>query len=89
MVHRCVWVLIGALLCAATIGGCDSHDDETLTVTRLPAVFAEPDPVNGGRIMDVEGREVLLRGVNVNALVEYWPYGDCRRPFRSPRTMPI
>ena len=35
---------------------------------RLPALHAEPDPVAGGRIVDAEGREVLLRGVNVNAL---------------------
>jgi endoglycosylceramidase len=43
---------------------------------RLPALHAEPDPVAGGRIVDAEGREVLLRGVNVNALAEYWVSGD-------------
>jgi len=41
---------------------------------RLPALHAEPDPVAGGRIVDAFGREVLLRGVNVNAFVEYWAY---------------
>ncbi|MEB2343700.1 MAG: cellulase family glycosylhydrolase [Deltaproteobacteria bacterium] len=41
---------------------------------RLPALRAEPDPVAGGRIVDAHGREVLLRGVNVNAFVEYWAY---------------
>ena len=41
----------------------------------LPTLHAEPDPVSGGRIVDAAGREVLLRGVNVNALVEYWRYG--------------
>jgi endoglycosylceramidase len=40
----------------------------------LPALHAEPD-LAGGRIVDAKGREVLLRGVNVNALVEYWQYG--------------
>lgn len=40
----------------------------------LPALHAEPDPVRGGRIVDAFGREVLLRGVNVNAYVEYWAY---------------
>jgi len=40
----------------------------------LPALRVEPDPA-GGRIVDAAGREVLLRGVNVNALAEYWPYG--------------
>jgi endoglycosylceramidase len=32
------------------------------------------DPVGGGRIVDEKGREVLLRGVNVNAFVDYWQY---------------
>jgi len=41
---------------------------------QLPALHAEPDPVAGGRIVDAAGREVILRGVNVNALVEYWQY---------------
>jgi endoglycosylceramidase len=40
----------------------------------LPALHAELDPLEGGRIRDAFGREVLLRGVNVNALVEYWAY---------------
>ena len=39
----------------------------------LAALRAEPDPVHGGRIVDASGREVLLRGVNVNAAVDYWP----------------
>lgn len=42
----------------------------------LPALSAEPDVVNGGRIVDSNGREVLLRGVNVNAYVEYWQYDE-------------
>jgi endoglycosylceramidase len=42
--------------------------------SRLPALHAEPDPASGGRIVDAHGREVLLRGVNVNALVEYWQH---------------
>lgn len=42
---------------------------------RLPALHAEPDPEAGGRIVDAEGRQVLLRGVNVNALAEYWQGG--------------
>jgi endoglycosylceramidase len=33
----------------------------------MPALHAE-----GARIVDARGREVLLRGVNVNALAEYW-----------------
>ena len=43
---------------------------------RLPDLHAEPDLERGGRILDAEGRQVLLRGVNVNALAEYWAYGE-------------
>lgn len=42
----------------------------------LSFLHAEPDPVDGGRIVDERGREVLLRGVNVNAFVEYWSGND-------------
>lgn len=45
---------------------------------RLPALHAEPDPASGGRIVDALGREALLRGVNVNAFVEYWAYDPAR-----------
>jgi endoglycosylceramidase len=79
--RRLPWLLL-AFLSATTILGCESHleisDD---AATRLPALDAEPDPVNGGRIVDAEGREVLLRGVNVNALAEYWAYGDLPTTF--------
>lgn len=34
------------------------------------------DPVAGGRIVDELGREVLLRGVNVNSFVDYWAGND-------------
>jgi endoglycosylceramidase len=47
----------------------------------LPALHAEPDPVSGGRIVDALGREVLLRGVNVNALTEYWQHGPFATTF--------
>lgn len=47
----------------------------------LPALRAVPDPVEGGRLVDAEGREVLLRGVNVNALAEYWAYGSLPTVF--------
>src|SRR5262245_22090826 len=41
----------------------------------LPALQVQADPA-GGRLVDETGREVMLRGVNVNALAEYWAYGD-------------
>jgi endoglycosylceramidase len=50
---------------------------------RLYKLHAQPDPDNGGRIVDARGRQVLLRGVNVNALAEYWQGS----PF--PTTFPI
>jgi hypothetical protein len=46
----------------------------------LPALHAEPDP-SGGRLVDARGREVVLRGVNVNALAEYWQYGSFPTTF--------
>src|SRR5262249_55067428 len=46
----------------------------------LPALHAEPDPA-GGRLVDAKGTEVVLRGVNVNALAEYWQYGSFPTTF--------
>lgn len=72
-----------ALLAAAVAAACG--DDGTPAATRdplrLPDLHAEPDVERGGRIVDAEGREVLLRGVNVNALAEYWQYGDFATVF--------
>src|SRR5215470_2880131 len=53
----------------------------TENALRLPALHAEPDAVDGGRIVDGEGRQVLLRGVNVNALVDYWKGSDFATVF--------
>ena len=49
----------------------------------LPALHAAPDPAGRGRIVDAQGREVTLRGVNVNALAEYW------KGTRFPTTFPL
>jgi len=49
-------------------------------VMALPALHAELDQA-GGRLVDESGREVILRGVNVNALAEYWAYGDLPTVF--------
>ena len=51
----------------ATAAGVPRNDPR-----RLYPLHAAPDPENGGRIVDSRGRTVLLRGVNVNALAEYW-----------------
>ncbi|MGK2955338.1 MAG: glycoside hydrolase family 5 protein [Solirubrobacterales bacterium] len=42
----------------------------------LPRLRAEPDVERGGRVIDSTGREVLLRGVNVNSLGQYWKGTD-------------
>jgi endoglycosylceramidase len=38
----------------------------------LPALHAEPDAKDRGRIVDARGREVLLRGINVDVLADHW-----------------
>jgi endoglycosylceramidase len=81
MVRRPVLAVVAvALLVASCNGDGDdaAPDDE---IRRLPRLHAEPDPVGGGRLVDAEGREVLLRGVNVNALAEYWAGTDFPTTF--------
>src|SRR3954454_15779767 len=48
---------------------------------RLPALHAVSDIENGGRIVDSLGRQVLLRGVNVNSLVDYAQFGEFAPAF--------
>jgi endoglycosylceramidase len=57
------------------------HPSDRPPLVRLLPLHAEPDPVGGGRIVDAAGREVTLRGVNVNALVDYWRYGQFPTTF--------
>jgi endoglycosylceramidase len=64
--------LLGLLLaCDAGVPGVPPEPGATAPFA-LPALHARPDPDQGGWIADAHGREVLLRGVNVNAHVEYW-----------------
>lgn len=77
-----------AILTAALLAPGSAAGRELGSSDRLPALHAEPDPVNGGRIVDSEGREVLLRGVNVNALAEYWEGTDFRTTFPLKRDDP-
>ena len=49
---------------------------------RLPALHAEPDPVAGGRIVDAEGREVLLRASFRSRRLGRVG-GDVRRAYRG------
>jgi endoglycosylceramidase len=62
----------------ADAGGEDAGARDPLAQGPL---HAEPDAVNGGAIVDAEGRTVLLRGVNVNALVDYWKGTDFDTTF--------
>ncbi|HZR80036.1 MAG TPA: cellulase family glycosylhydrolase [Candidatus Binatia bacterium] len=61
-----------AIVAALATGCSDASRSSPAPALRLVALHAEPDPVGGGRIVDAEGRTVILRGVNVNALAEYW-----------------
>lgn len=57
----------------------------------LPALSAAPDAVRGGRIVDARGREVLLRGVNVDVLADHWQGGSALpavQPF-TPRDLSL
>lgn len=77
--HRAaVLLLVAGLSLTACIPSVPPPPGVDATSFRLPALRAQPDPVAGGRILDAFGREVLLRGVNVNALVEYWAYDPSR-----------
>jgi len=55
---------------------CSESSESPEPSDALPALQAVADPVDGGRIVDASGREVLLRGANVNAFVEYWQYDE-------------
>jgi endoglycosylceramidase len=73
--------VVALMAAVALVAGCDvgvpgvpPSPGRDAATFRLPALHVEPDPVNGGRIVDAHGREVLLRGANVNANVEYWAY---------------
>ncbi len=56
------------------VSACTSSKDPNVVTGRLSALHAELDPGNGGRIVDAEGREVVLSGVNINSLGEYWQF---------------
>ena len=60
---------------ALVVTACESSSDEPSVVQGpLSPLHAELDPANGGRFIDGQGREVILSGVNVNSLAEYWQF---------------
>lgn len=71
---RIFLILLVSLLATACTDDHDSNrdDDPPSDPLSILALHAEPDIVAGGAIVDELNREVLLRGVNVNAHVEYW-----------------
>ncbi len=77
--------VVASLLCALTAllvsctggsdadagGAAETGEDVTTTTAAIEAVELRPLHVEEQRIVDDRGREVLLRGANVNALGEY------------------
>lgn len=79
---RRLTLLIAALtLAGAGLSACSDEPKPASSPLTLTALHAQADPVRGGRIVDGRGREVLLRGVNVNALAEYWKGADFPTTF--------
>ena len=64
--------LLTALACLAGLAVAAAPAAAAPAAVRPLPLHADPDKRSGGRIVDSRGREVLLRGVNVNALAEYW-----------------
>jgi endoglycosylceramidase len=69
------FILAVFLLLAAACGGSSAPD------SGMPLLRAEPDAIEGGRIVDRDGREVILRGVNMNSFVDYWSGNDFPTTF--------
>ena len=67
--------LARVLLTIAVAGTSSCGSDGSAVITAsLSALHAESDLEEGGRIRDALGREVLLRGVNVNSFGEYYAF---------------
>lgn len=81
LVRRLALLVTVLTFAGAGLAACSSGAKPESSPLALTALRAEADPVRGGRIVDGEGREVLLRGVNVNALAEYWKGVDFPTTF--------
>lgn len=64
------------LVFSMILGSCHSEkaDPGPAPDNPLPALMAVTNGTEPGRILDSSGRQVLLRGVNVNSHIEYWQY---------------
>ncbi len=66
-----VLAALGALVVAAAPAAAGPKSSGKFPET-LPPLHAVPDPNDRGRVVDARGREVLLRGINVNVLADHW-----------------
>ena len=66
-----LYLFLPILLIACSDGSNNRPRQDEDPLKLLP-LHAEPDIADGGAIVDSAGREVILRGVNVNAYAEYW-----------------
>ena len=67
------FVLLLSVAACSSDGGSGSVDPPSPS-DPLPALRAVTGDGEPGRIVDASGREVLLRGVNINSHVDYWQY---------------
>ncbi len=71
-------------LCLGCLLSCSQGAEETtapnVIAGPLSPLYAVADEHRGGRLVDGQGREVLLRGANVNSLGEYWQYDEAVAP---------
>lgn len=65
-----------ALLVLTGCAGDGEPDPGAALLTPLSPLHAELDPAEGGRFIDGEGREVILSGINLKSLGEYWRYDE-------------
>jgi len=86
------YISLSLVVTLVFIIGCSDGSDSTRSdrsdAVALQRLHADPDPTAGGAIVDAFDREVLLRGVNVNAFVEYWSPNDYPTTFPLERGDP-
>jgi endoglycosylceramidase len=73
--------LLALVLGAAALLAFAAPPNAGAVVPRLPRLHAVDTPGSSGRIVDAYGRQVTLRGVNVNALAGYWKGTRFRTTF--------
>ena len=74
VINACRVASLAAVFLASACAVQDAPVTEIEPARTLSPLHAELDPVNGGRFVDGEGREVMLSGINLKSLGEYWHY---------------